>query len=96
MQGAGLLDLDKNADGKSNDGKELFGPTSGNGFAELAALDSDGNGWIDENDPAFQQLKVWTKDASGEDHLSSLAQAKVGALFLGNASTPFSMNDTQN
>ena len=46
--GDGLLAYDRNADGKANDGRELFGPQSGDGFGELAALDSDGNGAIDE------------------------------------------------
>ena len=40
--------LDINEDGKINDGKELFGTASGNGFGDLAAYDQDNNGWIDE------------------------------------------------
>jgi hypothetical protein len=96
VQGAGFLALDKNGDGKINDGKELFGPATGNGFTELQQLDQDGNGWIDENDAAFKQLQVWTKDSAGADHLSSLAQAGVAALYLGNVSTPFAIKDAQN
>ena len=42
--GSGYLALDKNGDGIINDGSELFGTKSGNGFADLAAYDSDGNG----------------------------------------------------
>lgn len=96
VQGAGFLALDRNGDGIINDGKELFGPLSGNGFAELQALDSDGNDWIDESDPVFQQLQVWTKDAAGNDQLSSLKESNVGALFLGNVSTEFSIKNAQN
>lgn len=96
VQGAGFLALDRNGDGIINDGKELFGPISGNGFAELQALDSDGNDWIDESDPVFQQLQVWTKDAAGNDQLSSLRESNVGALFLGNVSTEFSIKNAQN
>lgn len=96
VQGAGFLALDSNGDGIINDGKELFGPNTGNGFTELQALDSDGNNWIDENDPAFQQLQVWTKDAAGNDQLSGLKASNVGALFLGNVSTEFSINNAQN
>ncbi|MES2104327.1 MAG: VCBS repeat-containing protein [Pseudomonadota bacterium] len=96
VQGGGFLALDKNGDGKINDGTELFGPASGNGFSDLNALDSDGNGWIDENDAAFQDLKVWTKDASGADKLSSLKDAGVGALYLGNVGTAFQFKDAQN
>jgi len=42
--GSGFLVLDKNHDGIVNDGSELFGPTSGNGYQELAAYDGDKNG----------------------------------------------------
>lgn len=96
VQGGGFLALDKNGDGKINDGSELFGPSSGNGFSELSTLDSDGNGWIDENDTAFQDLKVWTKDASGADKLTSLKDAGVGALYLGNTESSFQFKDAQN
>lgn len=96
VQGAGFLAFDKNGDGKINDGSELFGPGTGNGFAELAAYDSDGNNWIDENDAIFDKLQVWTKDGAGKDQLQKLKQANVGALFLGNASTPFELNNANN
>ncbi|MBY0573108.1 MAG: hypothetical protein K2P84_05470 [Undibacterium sp.] len=96
VQGAGFLAIDKNVDGKINDGKELFGPNTGNGFAELKAYDSDGNGWIDENDPAYALLKIWSKDGAGKDQLQSLKQANVGALFLGNSATEFAIKDDKN
>ncbi|MDB5772529.1 MAG: hypothetical protein JWM42_2903 [Burkholderia sp.] len=35
------------------------GTLAPNGFAALAALDSNGDGIIDVNDPAFAELKVW-------------------------------------
>ncbi|MFZ6730900.1 hypothetical protein ACO0LG_03150 [Undibacterium sp. Ji42W] len=96
VQGAGFLALDKNNDGKINNGSELFGPGTGNGFSELAAYDSDGNHWIDENDAIYQKLKVWTKDGAGHDQLQTLKQANVGALYLGNASTEFDLKNAQN
>ena len=43
-KGSGFLALDKNGDGVINDGSELFGTKSGDGFADLAAYDEDGNG----------------------------------------------------
>ena len=49
-KGSGFLALDKNGDGIVNDGTELFGTKSGDGFADLAEYDEDGNGWIDEDD----------------------------------------------
>jgi hypothetical protein len=94
--GSGFLVLDKNNDGKINNGSELFGPATGNGFSELAKYDSDHNGWIDENDPVFKQLKVWTKDASGNDKLSSLASLGVGAISLNSIATPFDIKTATN
>lgn len=94
--GNGFLALDGNGDGKIDSGKELFGPGSGDGFRELAEHDSDGNGWIDEADPVFAQLKVWLKDAEGRDRLSGLAALGVGALSLHNVSTPFDLKSADN
>jgi hypothetical protein len=94
--GSGFLALDKNGDGKINSGSELFGPNTGNGFSELAQYDSDHNGWIDENDAVFNQLKVWTKDASGGDQLNSLASLGVGAISLQSISTPFDIKTASN
>ncbi|MGX8796310.1 hypothetical protein ACR6HW_09540 [Fusibacter sp. JL298sf-3] len=67
--GSGFLALDKNANGTVDDGSELFGPESGNGFGELNAYDGDANGVIDENDAVFNRLKVWTPRAT--PHLSA-------------------------
>ncbi len=89
--GSGFLALDKNSDGVINDGSELFGPNEGNGFNELAAYDSDGNNWIDENDEVFDQLVIWTKDEQGEEHLFSLKDKGIGALYLGSVETPFEL-----
>lgn len=94
--GSGFLALDRNGDGKINDGSELFGAKSGDGFAELATLDSDNNGWIDENDAAYAKLSVWTKDSTGKDQLSTLKQANVGAISLAHVATPFELKDSQN
>lgn len=94
--GSGFLVLDRNGDGKANNGSELFGARSGDGFAELSALDSDHNGWIDESDAAYEQLRVWTKDAAGQDKLTTLREANVGALALARVATPFDLKDSNN
>ena len=86
-EGSGFLALDKNEDGVINDGNELFGTKSGDGFADLAAYNEDGNLWIDENDSIFHKLKIWMKDEDGNDVLLSLKEADVGAIYLGNTST---------
>jgi hypothetical protein len=98
--GSGYLALDKNGDGVINDGSELFGTKSGDGFADLAEYDADGNGWIDENDPIFDKLLIWAKDENGKDELYTLKEVGVGAICLQRAATDFSLNsqkdNTQN
>lgn len=91
-KGCGFLALDRNGDGKINDGSELFGTKSGNGFADLAIFDLDNNGWIDEKDEIFNHLRIWTKDEEGNDKLVALGVAGVGAIYLGSAATKFSLN----
>lgn len=94
--GSGFLVLDKNKDGVVNDGTELFGPTSGDGFAELAAYDHDRNGWIDEGDNVYQDLSIWTRTDTGENLLRDLKSSNVGAIYLHSTATPFDLKDTQN
>lgn len=96
MPGSGFLALDKNGNGVIDDGTELFGTQSGNGFADLAKYDEDGNGWIDENDSIFAKLVIWTKDAQGNDIYSTLFDHNIGAIYLGNASTSFDLKDSSN
>lgn len=96
QESSGFLALDKNGDGKINDGSELFGTQSGDGFADLAAYDQDGNGWIDENDEVYSQLRVWSKDKDGNDVLKTLKEADVGAVYLGKAASQFSVTDEEN
>lgn len=94
--GSAFLALDKNGDGKINNGGELFGPGSGNGFTDLAAYDLDRNQVIDENDAVFAQLRLYGKDESGQDQLATLAEKGVGAILLAHADTPFELKDAQN
>lgn len=93
---SGFLALDRNQDGKVNDGSELFGPATGQGFAELAEHDDDGNGWIDENDSVYQNLRIWSKTADGQDQLVSLGERGVGAIYLGHVTSPFELKDQDN
>ena len=94
--GSGFLALDLNANGKVDNGKELFGPQSGDGFAELAAHDHDGNSWIDESDPIYKQLQVWTRSPDGQHVLTPLASAGVGAVSLAAIATPFELKNPAN
>lgn len=95
-KGSGYLALDKNSDGIINNGNELFGTKSGDGFGDLTIYDEDGNGWIDENDDIWNQLKIWTTGENGEDVLYTLKEAGVGAICLQRASTDFTMKDANN
>ncbi len=89
--GSGFLAIDSNGDGKVNDGRELLGPQTGDGFAELAAYDADGNGWIDESDPVFTSLRIWTADG-----LSTLLDKGIGAIATASVGTPFAIKDSDN
>lgn len=91
LKGSGYLALDKNGDGVINDGSELFGTGNGDGFADLARYDEDGNGWIDENDSIWSKLKIWCKDEKGNDVLYKLSDKGVGAICLQNVSTDFTL-----
>jgi hypothetical protein len=94
--GSGILAFDKNGDNQVNDGSELFGPSTGNGFAELAALDEDNNKWIDENDPVYNKLYIWRRDQSGSESLVSLAESNIGALNVGCIDSSFDLKDQNN
>ncbi|MCR4617543.1 MAG: hypothetical protein K5669_05085 [Lachnospiraceae bacterium] len=94
--GSGYLALDKNGDGKINDGTELFGTKSGDGFKDLSLYDEDGNGWIDEDDDIWSKLKIWVTDEKGRSKLYSLSEAGVGALCLNATETQFSDTDDDN
>jgi len=93
--GNGFLVLDKNKNGIIDNGSELFGTKSGDGFTDLSKYDEDKNGWIDENDAIFDKLQIWQKTES-EDKLIGLGEVGIGAIFLGNTETPFSLKSETN
>jgi hypothetical protein len=94
-RGNAFLALDANNNGIIDNGGELFGVHSGNGFAELAQYDSDANGWIDANDPIFDKLRIWSKNEN-EDRLIAIAEVGIGAIFLGAASGDFTFKTIEN
>ena len=93
---SGYLALDLNNNGSIDSGKELFGVSSGDGFADLARYDQEGNGWIDESDAVYDRLRVWTPTADGKGTLAGLRERQVGALYLGKTATPFELRDAGN
>ena len=83
------LSYDRNQDGQITQGIELFGPNTGQGFAELAALDEDKDGFVDSSDSAWQQLSLWRP---GETP-TSLSAAGIGALSAQSVATSFGLFD---
>lgn len=94
--GSGFLVFDRNNDGKINNGGEMFGPSSGNGFSELSALDDDKNGWIDENDNVYSKLKIWQGGENGGGQLQSMTDAGIGAIATSHIGTPFEIKTNDN
>jgi len=94
-EGNAFLVLDKNNNGIIDNGNELFGTKSGDGFADLSVYDDDKNGWIDENDAIFDKLRIWQKTDT-EDKLIGIGEVGIGAIFLGRTATPFSLKSESN
>ena len=94
--GDALLVLDRNSNGKIDNGAELFGDYTPitrtnvdgtttttyapNGFAALASLDSNGDGIIDANDAAFADLKLW-RDTNQNGTVDQSANGNSGELI---------------
>ena len=88
----GLLVRDLNGDGLIKSGKELFGSetllqsgsTALNGFAALAELDTNHDAVVDQQDLAFDSLRVWrdlNQDGlSDEGELFTLSAAGVKSV----------------
>ncbi len=91
-ESSGYIALDKNSNGEIDDGSELFGASSGNGFKELAYFDDDNNGFIDENDAIWDSLKIWVQHDDGSSSLFTLAEKGVGALYLGYNKTEWELS----
>ena len=90
----GFLVLDRNDNGKIDDGGELFGDQvelsdgkiSVSGFEALADLDTNKDGIIDENDMAWSKLQIWTdvnqNGISEHNELKSLKDSGIKSISL--------------
>ncbi len=95
--GNGFLALDSNGDGIINQGSELFGTITGDGFGELSKYDKDGNHWIDENDSIFDKLRIWLKNEDdNKKELVGLGEMGIGAIFLDSSSSEFTYKTSMN
>lgn len=95
----GLLALDRNGNGIIDDIKELFGSITGDGFADLAKLDENLDGIIDENDSGFAELLIW-RDEDGNaraelSELTSLSEHGIVSINL-EATEPLNTENAQN
>lgn len=81
------LAVDSNENGTIDNGAELFGPQTGQGFAELRAYDEDNNGWIDAKDSIWSSLYLWHP----EGPMQSLEQMNLLALSVQDTATPFTL-----
>lgn len=88
---SGFVGYDANGNGTVDAG-ELVGARSGNAFADLAKLDDDHNGWIDEADAAWGKLSFVQRDEAGTETVKSLGEAGVGALSVTSVATPFAVD----
>lgn len=91
---AAFIAIDKNHNGTIDNGSELFGAQSGNGFAELALFDQDKNGYINKHDSIFSDLILWRPGDQGE--FNYLSQSQVDTLSLTTADTEFRFTDDNN
>jgi len=86
--GDAFLAIDRNGNGTIDSGKELFGEQNGasHGFAELAKLDSNGDGVINRLDNDFDKLVLFRDNGNGrteEGELISLEEAGIAEISLG-------------
>ena len=94
-EGSGFLAIDQNNNGVIDDGTELFGTQSGNGFYDLRRYDDDNNGWIDESDSILDSLRIWKKTDT-KDELLTLGEMGIGAIYLGYSEQDFNLKTYKN
>ncbi len=93
-EGAAFIALDKNNNGIIDDGSELFGAQTGDGFAELAQYDDNQDGYINNKDKIFSQLLLWQPGTDKE--ISKLSDSSVDTLALQTVNTEFTFKDANN
>lgn len=92
--GDALLAIDKNGNGKIDNGTELFGDQTGfaNGFEALAQYDDNLDGVINEEDAVFDQLELVSVNSQGEFVQHSLASTDVSSISLNYQNTNQALN----
>jgi hypothetical protein len=92
-----LLALDRNDNGRIDDGTELFGEATGgrpheDGFDALATLDTNHDGKVDSRDAQFENLVLWrdgnSDGVSQRSEVTPLGSAGISSLGVGGVHTP--------
>lgn len=90
---SGWIALDRNGNGRVDDGTELFGTATRlrtgeratNGFDALREFDANGDGKVDSDDPVYASLRVWLdlnhNGVSEPYELVPFEQLGISALF---------------
>ncbi len=100
----GFLVIDRNNDGRINDGSELSflaeDPTAKSSLAALAKLDSNGDKVIDKNDARFGELRVWidanSNGSTDPGELKTLAELGIQSFSLAGHNTTQSVKPGSN
>jgi Ca2+-binding RTX toxin-like protein len=83
--GEGILVINP-ADGETVTASNVLGAQSGSGFQDLAALDVNGDGVVDESDPGYSDLRVWFDvnfdGTSSSGELFSLADLGIESIAV--------------
>jgi hypothetical protein len=89
-----FLALDRNGNGRIDDGSELFGNAArlsdghraANGFVALADFDANGDGVIDARDPVWGSLLLWVDEnhdgVSQPEELTRITDSDITAIHL--------------
>lgn len=88
-----LLSLDKSKNGIIDNGRELFGPSSGNGFLELGFLDSNHDNKIDNSDMNFNNLRLLEFSSTKQQFLHTLSSKGVESIYLSTSKTITQLSD---
>jgi hypothetical protein len=89
-----FLAMDRNDNGRIDDGGELFGDQHGaaDGFQELARFDFNGDTVIDRKDPVFKTLKVY-QDLNGNGSIDTGEVASIEKVGIASINLDFEKSD---
>lgn len=100
----GILAIDLDGSGAIEDGSEVFSPDFGDGgftdsLEALASLDENGDGRIDANDAAYDDLLIWVDanhdGVSQDEELASLLDHGIASIDLGAETSNEQINGQQ-